>query len=156
MRREIDDNHYRVLGLAPGAGTDEIRRAYRRLARRYHPDLNPRSAAAERFIALARAYEVLNDPVQRALYDRVLRQESPPSRTRPASRPPTDPTVRHGTLELSSREARRLQQRPMRLIDEWGQAISLPAGVGHGDVVTVRYDGVPVILTIAVRGRFDA
>jgi curved DNA-binding protein CbpA len=150
MEQKIDDNHYGLLGLAPDAGTDEIRHAYRRLASRYHPDHNPRAADADRFIALTRAYEVLNDPVQRALYDRLLLARATPVRTPPVSH--SRPVVRHGILELSSGEARRLKQRPMSLTDGWGRAISLPAGAGHGDSVTVRYDGALVTLTISVRG----
>jgi excisionase family DNA binding protein len=62
---------YAVLGLSPGASQRAIRAAFRTLARRYHPDVNHADPAAERtFKRIARAYEVLRDPVRRARYDR--------------------------------------------------------------------------------------
>jgi curved DNA-binding protein len=64
-------SHYEVLEVARGASTAEIHRAYRRLARRYHPDVNPSSGARTRFDELSRAYEVLHDPKRRAAYDRA-------------------------------------------------------------------------------------
>jgi molecular chaperone DnaJ len=61
---------YELLGVPPTAGLDEIKRAYRRLARRYHPDINPGDrTAVVRFRAVADAYEVLTDPDRRREYD---------------------------------------------------------------------------------------
>lgn len=65
----MNDDPYAVLGVPPGATAAEIRSAFRRLARQYHPDVNPDPAAPERFRAIAAAYEVLSDPAQRAAYD---------------------------------------------------------------------------------------
>lgn len=70
--------HYDLLGVAPEASADEIRRAYRRLARQVHPDAQPRAepaaviAAQRRMAALAAAYAVLADPDRRLAYDRSI------------------------------------------------------------------------------------
>ncbi|MFN3650703.1 MAG: molecular chaperone DnaJ [Armatimonadota bacterium] len=65
------EDYYTVLGVARDAGQDEIRKAYRKLARQYHPDLNGGdAAAAERFREVQRAYDVLSDADKRARYDR--------------------------------------------------------------------------------------
>ena len=61
---------YIVLGLAHGATEADIKRAYRRLARRYHPDINPGDRVAEaRFRQILDAYETLIDPQRRSRYD---------------------------------------------------------------------------------------
>src|SRR3954465_65855 len=60
---------YVVLGLGEGASEREIKRAYRRLARRFHPDINPGDHAAEaRFRQILEAYETLVDPTRRSRY----------------------------------------------------------------------------------------
>ena len=64
-------NYYDILEVAPQASLDQIKQAYRRLARKYHPDLNPGdSTAEERFKVLGEAYEVLSDPERRSLYEK--------------------------------------------------------------------------------------
>ena len=61
---------YAVLGLAPGASIADIKRAYRRLARRYHPGINPGDRAVEAlFNRITEAYETLVDPARREKYD---------------------------------------------------------------------------------------
>jgi curved DNA-binding protein len=64
-------DYYDVLGVPRDAGQDEIRRAYRKLAREYHPDLNADPEAEDRFKELGEAYEVLSDPDKRGRYDRL-------------------------------------------------------------------------------------
>lgn len=61
---------YEVLGVERGASVDEIRRAYRKLARRYHPDVSKDPEAEERFKEVSAAYDVLSDPEKRERYDR--------------------------------------------------------------------------------------
>ncbi|MFM8927425.1 MAG: DnaJ C-terminal domain-containing protein, partial [Rhodoluna sp.] len=62
-------DHYEVLGVNRDASPDEIKKAYRKLARQLHPDMNPTEAEQERFKQVTHAYEVLSDPDQRAQYD---------------------------------------------------------------------------------------
>ncbi len=63
-------DYYEVLGVARGANDDELKKAYRRLAKQYHPDTNKDQGADARFIEINEAYETLNDPQKRSLYDR--------------------------------------------------------------------------------------
>jgi molecular chaperone DnaJ len=62
-------DYYGVLGLAPGASDSEIKKAYRRLARDLHPDVNPEPGAKERFQEVSRAYQALTDPEKRRIVD---------------------------------------------------------------------------------------
>lgn len=64
-------DYYETLGIEPGAGEAEIKTAYRRLARKYHPDVSKEKGAEERFKAINEAYEVLRDKDKRAEYDQL-------------------------------------------------------------------------------------
>lgn len=65
-------DYYKILGVSRDAGQDEIKKAFRRLARQYHPDVNPDNPDAEaKFKQINEAYEVLSDEEKRKLYDRL-------------------------------------------------------------------------------------
>ncbi|KAM9166994.1 dnaJ homolog subfamily B member 1 [Mergus octosetaceus] len=63
-------DYYRTLGLARGASDEEVKRAYRRQALRFHPDKNKEPGAEERFKEVAEAYDVLSDPKKREIFDK--------------------------------------------------------------------------------------
>jgi len=66
----VSQDPYEILGVSQDADADEIKKAYRRLARQLHPDVNPDPEAQAKFQEVGRAYEILGDPQKRAAYDR--------------------------------------------------------------------------------------
>jgi hypothetical protein len=141
-------DHYRTLGVARDASTHEIRRAYRRLARRHHPDVNP-ADGAERFVAITGAYHTLSDPAARAHYDRTLTTTPSPSSCSQPDGPEAGGRARVGTLELSLEEAAHLIHHPLTLTDGT-TTIRLPAGLGDGDTIALRSRGYLIVLQIHV------
>jgi molecular chaperone DnaJ len=65
----VANDYYGILGVRRDAGPEEIKKAYRRLARELHPDVNPDPHLQERFKEVTQAYEVLSDPEKRQMYD---------------------------------------------------------------------------------------
>jgi DnaJ-class molecular chaperone len=111
MPRRIP-NYYELLGVSPGASPQEIHSAYRRLARRYHPDLNAGGDAGARFNELSDAYEVLHDPAQRARYDRSTAVGSRPA-------PRQGPVLK--TERIRRDVPRFLDEEPGRLVPRFGR-----------------------------------
>src|SRR5271169_6514273 len=64
-------DYYQTLGLTRSAGAEELKRTYRKLARRYHPDVSKEKNAEAKFKEVQEAYEVLRDPAKRAAYDQL-------------------------------------------------------------------------------------
>src|SRR5580693_8001539 len=72
MATQPKHDYYKTLGVERGAEEEEIRKAYRKLARKYHPDLNPGDKSAEdRFKNVQEAYDILSDSKKRQMYDQV-------------------------------------------------------------------------------------
>jgi curved DNA-binding protein CbpA len=87
-------NYYEILGVGPNAAPREIDRAFRRLARRYHPDVSTEADARARFEEIRAAYEVLRDRDRRARYDRSTVRVSVSRRQAGQRVPRPQPTVR--------------------------------------------------------------
>src|SRR5262245_5537654 len=64
-------DYYKIMGVARTASQDEIKRSYRKLARKYHPDVSKEANAEEKFKEVQEAYEVLKDTEKRAAYDQL-------------------------------------------------------------------------------------
>ena len=87
----LQRNYYEVLGLPPGATTDQIKKKYRELARKFHPDVVQDKTLGQRvFTQINQAYSVLGDPERRAQYNGTLTQNAAPAST--AAK--TEPTAR--------------------------------------------------------------
>src|SRR6516165_1799294 len=64
-------DYYAILGVERGADADAIKKAYRKLAQKYHPDVSKEAGAEEKFEDVAEAYQALKDPEKRAAYDQL-------------------------------------------------------------------------------------
>jgi hypothetical protein len=148
---------YRVLQVAPNADLEAIHTAYRRLARRYHPDLNPQPEAAERIRAINAAYGLLSDPARRAVYD--ARRYLPSSQVVTAASPRRVPPV-----VVASHAPTGLQRRVDRIVA--GLGVVLLVAIGFYAVNVIPYaerqvqsappDDVGASLQVPERLRTDA
>src|SRR5690348_13681740 len=109
---------YGALGLNPSASADEIRQAYRVLARQYHPDFNSDPAAAEQFKLIGEAYRVLSTPQMRAVYDQALRGLNPNAAVQRANATQVRPSVQPGGIRETSG--------PVRTVPTGGGATGAP------------------------------
>jgi curved DNA-binding protein len=157
-------DYYETLGVDRNASEEDVRRAYRRLARQYHPDVNKDPGAEDRFKEVSEAYEVLRDPERRAQYDGLGTAspdggfqdvhvdfggddlgdffESVFGRRRAGfeQRAPR-PADQEATLELTLEEAVRGGRRRITLADGRSYEVSIPAGVRDGQRIRLAGEG---------------
>lgn len=98
-------DYYEILGVPVDASNDEIKKVFRRLARQYHPDLNPGDKTAEeKFKNIGEAYEVLSDPNKRAQYDQFSKLWRKKGSNKKAAKSPSVKNERNGTGRSSTQE----------------------------------------------------
>jgi curved DNA-binding protein CbpA len=120
---------YATLGIPTGASRDEAARAHRRLAKEFHPDVNPGAAAAQRMRRINQAWRILSNPARRARYDAERRT---PSWTAPAYAPRTS-SATWTTWPESRRPATPRTRRPARpepVEPSFGDRPAVVIGVG--------------------------
>ena len=128
-------DYYDTLGVEPSAGEAEIKTAYRRLARKYHPDVSKEAGAEERFKAVNEAYEALRDPQKRAAYDQLRARGGPGFQGRP--RPPGDTRAK---LAISLETV--FQRGSVRIgINGKTLDVRVPKGVREGQVIRLAGQG---------------
>ena len=93
---------YDILGVQPAATAEEIKRAYRKLARQLHPDKNPAPEATKKFALLASAYETLSDRSRRRAYDTVLERGGRVPQPEAEEVAPTDRRAHYSWMNIAS------------------------------------------------------
>jgi curved DNA-binding protein len=155
-------DYYQIMGVTPEASAKDIKTAYRRLARKYHPDLNKAPDAEARFKQLGEAYEILKDPEKRKEYDQRRRYAEQPQPeftqgegfdsswfeslfTHPGARqrrsyPGAD---RQGTLRISLEDAYHGAVKTMQIPHSVELKVTIPAGIRSGQSIRLAGQGEP-------------
>lgn len=142
----MDKDYYKIMGVSPDASEKDIKTAYRKLARKYHPDISKESNAEERFKEMGEAYEVLRDTKKRAEYDQYLKHRELNQRAHQSTgyshsgreNPYQDVQFDSDFFESLFGHARRQQQQPMTGQDYQGKiSISLEEAY-NGTVKSVQ------------------
>lgn len=138
-------DYYQVLGVSKTATADDIKKAYRKLARKYHPDVSKEADAMARMAEINEANAVLSDPEKREAYDALGRQaphrpgqdfRPRPTGTRASSSPtgpaqPVEPTANSATFLSNCLAARRARSARTALRASTARRHRMPSGVAH-------------------------
>src|SRR5258708_21497931 len=120
-------DYYETLGVSRGADAEEVKRAYRKLARKYHPDVSKEKNAEAKFKDVQEAYEVLRDSDKRAAYDQLGRDY----RTGHQFRPPPDWEQLFGQSHSGTHRFSALNS-----FSDFFSSLFGGAGMGHADAAT--------------------
>jgi len=125
------DDYYKVLQVDPAADPDIITVAYKRLARKYHPDLNPSPEATRRMQAINTAYQVLRDADTRAQYDRERSAQASRSATQDdeAQRPHEEPAAARRRASEDVEAERQRRTPTTRMVLTWLVTRLVPVGL---------------------------
>ncbi len=107
---DFSRDYYEILSLDSKATTDDIKKAYRELAKKYHPDINKSSTSEELFKLISEAYEVLSDDAKRMQYDLYRKFENEPGK----EEGPVQPAPEKSDSPASVREVPKYRERPPR------------------------------------------
>jgi curved DNA-binding protein CbpA len=132
--------HYDTLGIGRSASSDEVRAAWKRVARELHPDRNPRSTAASEFQQAKAAYDVLSDPTARSIYDREL--------DRPPGRMPNIPPARSWRAPMRAARWRGPMLRPEEYPDERRRAPDADAQIESAQGTIMIVLALPLLLLV--------
>lgn len=135
------ETHYQALGIPPTASDAEIKRAYRAMALKWHPDRNADPAALDRFHRITEAYGALIDPIRRASYDRLLNMEQVERASKPKTPPKNPPTPGQPAPPKPKPQARRVEPQPEP------EPVRPPTKANPDDIVKLT--------ALLTRGRFS-
>lgn len=114
-----ESNHYDTLDVNPQATSTEIKQAYRRLAKLFHPDSNSNTVNTEKIIQINAAYEIIGDPQRRHSYDQKLRERNPQASS-------SQSQERHDEVQRKYRRYRGTNQNIDTQISQWLQEVYKP------------------------------
>ncbi|MGF1496937.1 MAG: J domain-containing protein [Elainellaceae cyanobacterium] len=129
-----ESNHYETLELHPQASQAEVKRAYRRLAKIFHPDTNQTSGDHDRIAGINAAYEVLGDPQRRRTYDVQLKYTQPVSRR--------DRQARTAAAQTSYRQRYTAGQRTDAELGQWLQEVYHPVSRWTSEILNPLEDEI--------------
>lgn len=157
-------NYYDVLGVAKNASQDDIKKQYRRLARKFHPDRSDEPNAKEKFQEVNSAYQTLKDPQKRAAYDNPQSQGSFSYRTGDVTGENIHDILRRamgGSFRYQQQEQRPMAQVTISLEESFegctrelnGKSFNIPAGIRSGNHLFV--DGFIIIISVVRHRKFQ-
>jgi curved DNA-binding protein len=140
----MDKDYYKIMGVSQNATDQDIKSSYRRLARKYHPDLSKEPNAEELFKEMGEAYETLKDPVKRAEYDRYLQNKEFNQRQSYQHQPTTGQHY-EGKISISLDEAYKGTVKSIQIPGEHDKPqtlnVKIPAGVKSGQKIRLAGQG---------------